>query len=293
MKKISILTLSLLLSAFSYAKTPLSIGEIVLVDVPGANRSPLIKSLVEDSVRNSSGFELSSDSKNTLRTDLIRLENSYLIIMVLNENAKTRSRKLKIQNLDEIDTGIQRCAQALLENQELPETAKRGSVLKYDDDQNRRIKSRRGFEVSVGSAFGLSSPLTRQSGGRNSHEPMWALGFGFAWDLPKAFMETRWDILSHFGGDSGNYNAFTLGGNYIWKEIDRTAFFSGAHFGFGNSSNRSFSSGSGFHFGADTGVLFFREADVNLELRLRYMVLARQIRGELPQSLGLSLGIHL
>jgi hypothetical protein len=214
------------------------------------------------------------------------LENSYILIIALSDKNISRSDKLKISNLDELDTASSRLTNAVLDNKSLSETLAQGDVLSNDERRRERVKSVRGFEVAVGTATPLSNAL-------GAKEVMWAFGMGQAYDVGEAFIEVRWDILSHFGDFSGTYNAFTLGGNYIWKDDGRTAFFSGGHFGFGHSKEDVYGSGSGFHFGLDTGVLFFRQADVNLELRLRYMVMAKSLKDSYPQLGSLVLGIHL
>ncbi|MBP7844285.1 MAG: hypothetical protein KA116_05675 [Proteobacteria bacterium] len=287
MKNLWIL-LALSFSFMSSAKTTLRVDAPQLNDVE-ASKGILLKALIEDAVRSHSSYILSQDSKSeaSLTSSLHKLDNNYLFIMALNTKDNSRSERVKLSSLDELDTAVSRLSDSVLEGKTLAETATQGEILNRDSRSRERVKSIRGFELGLGTGFPLTQPL-------GDKEAMWALGFGFAWDVDEAFLETRWDALSHFGDNNpGSYNTFTLGGNYFWHDTSRYGVFSGANFGFANSSNSKIQSKSGFHIGLDTGVLLFRHADVNLEFRARYMIMVSQIKGAYPQLFSMILGLHL
>jgi hypothetical protein len=287
MKKLLASCFTLLLSFSALAKTSLRVDEPKLNDVDAAKGS-LVKALTEDAARANSGYTVSSDAKAeaVLSPQLHKLDSNYLLIIVFNNKGSSRSERVKLSGLDELDTAIARMTDALLNGKSFSDTASKGEILTRDTKARERVKSVRGFEIAIGTGVPFTKPLGKK-------EAMWAFGLGFAWDVDEAFMELRYDVLDHFGEEDGTYNTFTLGANYLWQDDGRYSLFSGGNFGFANSSNSKIGSKSGFHFGIDTGALLFRHTDVNLEIRLRYMIMLGEIKGAMPQLGSVVLGLHL
>lgn len=143
---------------------------------------------------------------------------------------------------------------------------------------------------SIGISFGASLPVTRAF---DKKDPHYTFGLSYIWDINEAFIEARADHMNRFSGSpTQHYTAFTAGGNYVFLDEGVWAMFAGGNLGLGFSKVQGVDTKGGFHLGADIGALFLRQADVNLDLRLRFAYNTADIADSHPSFLGFIAGIH-
>jgi len=179
---------------------------------------------------------------------------------------------------------------AILENTEVKETAERGNILKIEQAGQTRLKSVGGFETTIG----MMAPMTDALG---TYTPMYGIGFGYIWDLDPFLLEARTDFMGGFNKNKKFAISGNLGADYILYSGRQYAVFTGMELGFakfrGDYADYGFErSKSGFLVGGDFGAILFRHADVNLDLRLRTMVLTDKLNGSVPVLGGLLVGIR-
>jgi hypothetical protein len=152
--------------------------------------------------------------------------------------------------------------------------------------QNERKESLKSLELS----FGATVPVSRAYPKKDPH---YSFGVGYAWDIDVAFIEARADHYNRFSSDpSQHYTSFTAGGNYIFLDDQIWALFGGLNFGLGFAKVKGEDLKGGFHIGADIGALFLREADVNLDLRIRLINNTSNLNDSHPFLVGFMAGIH-
>ncbi|MEZ4815135.1 MAG: hypothetical protein R3A80_08035 [Bdellovibrionota bacterium] len=139
-------------------------------------------------------------------------------------------------------------------------------------------------------SFGATLPVSRAYDKKDAH---YSFGLGYVWDVDAAFIEARVDHLNRFSGSpTQHYTAFTAGGNFIFLDDELWAAFAGANVGLGFAKVQGTDLKGGFHIGGDIGALFLRQADVNLDLRLRLIYNTADIASSSPFFLGFIAGIH-
>ena len=157
------------------------------------------------------------------------------------------------------------------------------SLQAFGQDRKESLKS---FEL----AFGAQFPSTRAFEKKDAH---YSLGVGYIWDVDVAFIELRADHTNRFGGSpTQHYTAATIGGNYIFLDQDLWGLFAGLNVGMGFIKVPRADMKGGFHMGGDFGVLFLRNADVNLDLRLRLAYNTASVNDSHPFFIGIITGIH-
>lgn len=150
----------------------------------------------------------------------------------------------------------------------------------------QRQESLKSWEFS----FGAMLPASRAYDKKDAH---YSLGIGYIWDVDVAFIEARFDHSNRFSGSpTQHYTSFTAGGNYIFFDDELWAAFTGANVGLGFAKVAGIDAKGGFHLGADIGALFLRQADVNLDLRMRFAYNTADIASSHPFFIGLIAGIH-
>ncbi len=150
----------------------------------------------------------------------------------------------------------------------------------------QRQESLKSLEFS----FGAMLPASRAYDKKDAH---YSLGIGYVWDVDVAFIEARADHSNRFSGQpTQHYTSFTAGGNYIFFDDELWAAFAGANVGLGFSKVEGNDMKGGFHLGADIGALFLRQADVNLDVRMRFAYNTADIASSHPFFLGFIAGIH-
>ena len=124
---------------------------------------------------------------------------------------------------------------------------------------------------------------------------MWGFHGAVVWDVRDVLVDLRADF--QFGDNNVDTFAFTatIGGRYVWYDARRFGIYSGLEVGFGYV--RADAPGtdlerSAFLVGGNTGVLLLRHSDINLDLRVRLVMLTESLEGTLPVLLGVSLGLR-
>ncbi len=156
----------------------------------------------------------------------------------------------------------------------------------FNAHAQERQESLKSIEIS----FGANFPTSRAFEKKDAH---YTLGVGYVWDVDVAFIEVRADHTDRFSNDpSQRYTSFTGGGNYIFIDQDLWALFGGLNVGLGITKIDGLDTKGGFHLGSDIGFLFLRNADVNLDFRLRLAYNTAEFRDSHPVFVGLIGGIH-
>jgi len=155
-----------------------------------------------------------------------------------------------------------------------------------DIQGKQRQESLKAYEISFGAMF----PASRAYPQKNAH---YSLGLGYVWDIQSAFIEARIDHSDRFSGDpTQRYTSVTIGGNYIFLEQDVWALFGGINMGLGYVKVQGIDGKGGFHLGTDVGALFLRNADVNLDARIRIAYNTATVHDSHPLFFGLIGGLH-
>lgn len=250
------------------------------------DQKQLIHTLIEDEISRHATLSKENDKpRGTIDISLTHLDRAYLVQASLQGQKKTKREELKISSLDEIDVAVRRLAAALLEGVSVGETAERGSAVDAEQREPSKLRSIRGWEVYFGGAW----PLTDSFG---SHKTMYNFGIGHTWDVRKFLIE----IAGHF---QAGYNDLDMGTTSIGVGLHRvfferrtTAFYAGPDFGFAIADDVGSKSKSGFGIAGNAGLILFRQADINMDMRFRLMMLADKLNGEVPVTGSFSVGIR-
>ncbi len=288
-----LLSSSGLISGAKAATRNIALGKVV-VDRGSAEVRQTFEEILHSELE---GFANSDEAKATrkLNASLIRLDENYLLRLTLLdlEGDPLESRQTKILSLDELDIAVRRMLTAIFEGSPLRETAERGEILRTEQSSPTRLNSIGGFQFSLGSA----APLTPAF---HTFVPLYTFALGYSWDLDHAIVEVR----SDFGGGFNEAKTFlwttTIGGQYVFWSNRTLTLYTGVSAGFGRfhadqtASYWNYHDGrkSGFVLTSDTGALFFRQADINLDVRLRTTVMTNTIAGYVPVTTGLSVGVR-
>ena len=148
-----------------------------------------------------------------------------------------------------------------------------------------RQESFKAIEINLGAAFPASKAFAK----KDTH---YALGVGYSWDVDTAFIEARLDFINRFSKPAQSYTAFTLGGNFFFLDEEMYSFFAGANFGLGIVKIKGIDAKGGFHVGADLGAVFLKQADVNLDTRLRLIYNTSEINNTHPVIVAFLVGLR-
>ena len=159
------------------------------------------------------------------------------------------------------------------------------SALSWGALNGDRRETFKSLEINVGTAIPASNSFAKK-------DPHYALGVGYSWDLETAFIEARFDFINRFSKPSQNYTAFTLGGNYVFLEGEVFSAYAGANFGLGFVKVSGVDGKGGFHIGGDMGALFLKDADVNLDLRMRMFYNTAQLLNSHPFMFAFLVGLR-
>lgn len=226
------------------------------------------------------------NAAGTMEVTLVKLDAAYLVSFIHRRaDASIRSEQQKISSLDEMDVAIGRLVAALLGDVPFEDTAERGKVLQHETKEPSRVKSIGGFEAYFGAAWPFTNAM-------RSQQTMYDFGVGYSWDI-------RWFLLELAGHFQVGYNDIDMGVINIGIGLQRilfgnrsTALYVGPDFGFASVHDTQNGSKSGFGIGGNVGALFFRQADTNLDLRFRLMMVTEKLNSELPVTGSLSVGIR-
>ncbi len=262
---------------------------VVVGEVSGSGTSKheidTLHNLIESAVIDHKNAKLvTSDPTMEITASLNRLRRSYILIMTAELPKKQRSKQVKVRSFDEIDVAVTRVVAALIEGKNVEETAERGVVLKDEQKEPTRVKAINSYGVYIGGAV----PLTNAMG---SHKMLYSLGGSYIFDLDRFLIEIRADLQPAYNEIGMSASSFTFGGDYILHDARNFAFYTGLEIGFGHIEDANNNSTSGFATAANVGVLLFRYATVNLDIRFRTFILASKFNGSIPVTSGLIVGI--
>lgn len=210
-----------------------------------------------------------------LNADLNRLEQSYILVLVLKNSKESRTRKTKLEDFDEIDVAVKRLVAAVVEDKDLEDTAERGVILDKEQSEPTRMNSIGGTTLS----FGVAVPVTNAI---DSHKAMFAFAGGYSWDLQRFLLELRGDSYIGYDDAGMNTTSFSVGGHYVFSDTRMSAVYSGIDLGFIHIAKDLLDDKSGFSVAGNLGVILLRYADINVDLRLRVQAMADKFNGKVP-----------
>ena len=220
----------------------------------------------------------------------IRVGSSVIVVLRKISAGKTLySDRMKAQTVDEMDTVVARLVEAALSDQAVESTIKIGAISDSEmTEVERRTKTRR-FSVSGIGPFKFANLKTDLVG--------YHLAFGDIREVtPQAAIRTMFEgsFRTHNIGGSDSESAylasFNIGGIYYFKSTRTSPYLSGS-FGYGGAYSSGTESSWGLTVGAELGVAWFRTASSQLQLGLKYMMLASENQEGNPQTIGLCLSI--
>ena len=118
------------------------------------------------------------------------------------------------------------------------------------------------------------------------------LGTSRLWHGDRGFLEFRANAGLAFESPLNGILSLTMGGSYYFVENYDSSFFAGADLGLGLGERKRIIKG-GFAAGAHVGMLFMRDYDASLDLRVRADVLAREFGESVPVTLSLIVGMQI
>jgi len=217
--------------------------------------------------------------------ELTRLQRAYILTLYgYDKDGGSTSEKAKLQDFDEIDVAVKRLVGAIIENKTVEQTAERGEVLEKEQEEPTRVKSIQGWEIALGGAYPLTDSL-------NNKDSMYAFSGGYFFDIQRFFIELRADFQMGFNESSRSMSSFTIGGDYFYYNGRMMGAYAGVELGFGGVTDESLDEAVGFVGAFDVGVMLLRQADINVDVRLRTSALSKQLNGETPVTSALMIGL--
>jgi hypothetical protein len=145
-------------------------------------------------------------------------------------------------------------------------------------------KTFKAFEFSLGGSL----PTTKAFIKKEMH---YALGAAYSWDVDVAFIEARFDFIQKFSQPLQNYTIGSIGGNFYFLEDELWSLYAGANFGLGFLKIKGYDAKGGFHLGADMGAVFLKQADVNIDTRVRLQYNTATVNDSHPFLIGFLVGL--
>lgn len=282
-KVFGILVLACLFATPSFAKMRVSLGDVSGNGVSQREIDTVEQLMQSEIMAHDDAQLVPARSDMRLSANITRLRRSYILTMYAQYKDDEDSENTKLRDFDEIDVAVKRLVAAMIEKVDLDKTAERGEVLEEEQREPTRVKSIQGWEVAVGGAYPWTGAIDDQKG-------MFAFGIGYFFDVDPFFLELRTDFQLGYDESDMNFTTFTIGGHYFLVNGRRTSLYSGVELGFGAVSDSDADSTSGFVAGFDVGVMLLRHADINIDVRLRNTILARELNGKMPFTSALMIG---
>ncbi len=267
------------------AEKSVLIGQVTGSDIAGSEIRA-VRSILESELISHPDVRLvENDAEIAVDATITRLDTNYIVILNADmSDGERRSRKYKISSFDEVDIAIKRLVAAVIEGVPVSATAERGAVFEREQQPVTRVRSVSGWEFAIGAAWPLSDSWEE----KKTH---YAFTLGYVWDVMDFLVELRTDFQVGYNEiDTGGITG-TLGLAYVWLDARRFALFSGGELGFGRLYGDR-QSRSGFALAGNTGILFLRHSDINLDLRFRLMMLADKVSGSVPVMGMLTVGLR-
>lgn len=271
--------------SFAMAKKRVTLGDVNGTGVDDRQIETLRNLIYSEIVAHPKAEYVDDNYDIEIVADLTRLQQSYILTLYgYDADNNSTSEKAKLYDFDEIDVAAKRLVAALIENKALINTAERGEVLEEEQEEPTRVRSIQGWELALGGAYPLTDAL-------GSQDSMYAFAGSYFFDIKPFFIELRADFQLGFNDSSKNFSSFTIGGNYFYYNGRMMGAYTGIELGIGGATNDNLDESIGFVAAFDVGVMLLRQADVNLDLRLRTSVLATDFYGKTPVTSALMIGI--
>jgi hypothetical protein len=264
MKKIMVALLLLVISASAHATT------YYVMDVNTSDANPALarslKTLVTSAVSAAGGqaAELPTEADYTLRTELVRLGQAYVLTVTrVAKNGQTYSSHQKANTVEELDDATDKAVRAAMLTTQTKTDLRVGEVKKSDEDSLRnRILSKSFTYLGFGPAGFQNMGTTQLS---------YDVAIGHYWEVsPQAAIKLMFDGV--FAGSFSTYILFTqLGLNYYFTDQSTSLYVGGGlGFGFSWSGSSSATTIGGFAGNLGLGCQFFRTASTQLDLFTGY-----------------------
>lgn len=289
MKKV-VLLFTICMASLTITSTALAEQRVAVASVTGSgvddHQLETVKSLIESAVMEHSDAKLVDvDPDMEIEAVLNRLGYSYIFVTkAYLKSGKQRSKRVKIRTFDEIDVAVTRVVAALIEGKDVSETAERGVVLEDERREPKRVKAINSYGFYFGGAFPITNSL-------NTHKPMYAFGGNYIFDLDRFLLEIRSDLQLGYNDVKTNVFSLTMGGDYIFHTGRTYALYGGLEIGFGHISDDLFDNKSGFASAANVGAILLRHATVNIDVRIRTMILGTKFNGAIPVTTAVMVGL--
>lgn len=237
------------------------ISEVTTSDAnPDLARS--IKTLVTSAVSTAGGqvAELPTEADYTLRTELVRLGQAYVLTVTrVSKNGQAYSSHQKANTVEELDDAADRAVRAAMLSTPAKKDMRVGEVKKSDEDTLRnRVLSKSFTYLGFGPAAFQNMGVSQLA---------YDIALGHYWEVaPQAAIKLMLDGV--FSGSFSTYIFFAqLGLNYYLTD-ESTAPYVGAGVGFGFSWSGASSATTIGGFSGDLGVgcQFFRTSSTQLDL---------------------------
>lgn len=268
-----------------FAKTKVTQGEVTGTGV-NEHQIETVRNLVySEIVAHPNAEYVDADYDLEIVAELSRLQHTYILTMyAYNPDGDVTSKKAKLEDFDEIDVAIKRLVAAFIEGKSVHQTAERGEVLEQEQHEPARVKSIQGWEIALGGAYPLTDALEDQTA-------MYAFSIGYFFDIQQFFIELRGDFQMGYNDSSKSMSSFTIGGDYFYYNGRMLGAYAGVELGFGGATDEDLDESVGFVAAADVGVMLLRQADVNIDVRLRTSVLTSEFNGHTPITSALMVGV--
>lgn len=256
--------LSALLLAFA---TFASAATVQVLPVQGADfdatAPATVQALVRASVQKAGDTPTESTAPVQLRTSLMHLGQSYIVVSEKIENGQvTSSNQLKASTVDELDIIVERTVLGALQGISASNTAEVGTITKKDETEVLARKESRNYK-----SLGLGPAVMH---GLDRDNLAYMLHSGYIWEAGRNGAITLHNNFALDIADWGFHETLLIGGRYHFT-ASAVSPFAGAGLGLGVAHGDAFR--FGFATGASLGVVFFRTSSTQLETAINYDVL--------------------
>jgi len=262
-------------------------GDSVAASVRSSVRE-LIKSSLQDK-----GLALADSRENAsyvIQSQVITIGSSIIVVLrKLADGNTLYSDRMKAQSLEEVDVIVSRLVEAAVKNESVENTVQIGAITDKEMTEVERRTKIRHFTVSGIGPFKFVNLKTDLIG--------YHLALGDIREVtPQAAIRTlfegsfRTHNLGAANSESAYLASFNIGGIYYF-EPRRTSPYLAASFGYGGAYSTDTETSWGLTVGAELGIAWFRTASSQLQLGLKYMMLASENQEGNPQALGICLSI--
>ncbi len=269
----------------AFAKTHVTLGEVTGTGVDDRQIETVRNLVYSEIVAHPKAEYVDEGYDLEILAELTRLQRTYILTLYgYNPEGDATSEKAKLEDFDEIDVAVKRLVAALIEGKSVTQTAERGEVLEEEQREPTRVKSIQGWEIALGGAYPLTDALDNQ-------EMMYALSVGYFFDIQQFFIELRGDFQMGYNDSSKSMTSFTIGGDYFYYNGRVVGAYAGVELGFGGATDEDLDESVGFVGAVDVGFMLLRQADINIDVRLRTSVLATEFNGQTPVTSALMVGV--